>query len=124
MSVNNVSKYPISHSVQQNTFKFEELDMRFEDDTLKIKLKSPLLRPHNYTVTLENGILTLRVITEKVYVDKNQIFKTPVFTESFLSIPNAAYTNIIENYFTDEGLCITIEKNSTKKPYVTTYGVT
>jgi len=124
MSVNNISKYPISHSVQQNTFKLEELDMRFEDDTLKIKLKSPLLRANNYTVTLENGILTLRVITEKVHFDKKQVVKTPVFTESFLSIPNAAYTNIVEHCFTDKGLCFTIKKNSGKKPYVKTYGVT
>ncbi|MFC4635011.1 hypothetical protein ACFO3O_13905 [Dokdonia ponticola] len=124
MSVNDVSKYPISNSVQQNTFKLEELDMRFEDDTLKIKLKSPLLSANNYTVTLENGILTLRVITEKLYFDKNQVVKNPVFTESFLSIPNLSYNTIIENSFTGDGLCITVKKQYSKKPYAATYGVT
>ncbi|WP_299210553.1 hypothetical protein [uncultured Dokdonia sp.] len=98
--------------------------MRFEDDALKIRLKSPLLKAYNHTITLENGILTLRIMTEKVYVNKGQVLKTPVFTESFLSIPDPLYTHIEENSFIDDCLCITIRKKQARKSFITPYGIT
>lgn len=124
MSVHTINKYPISSSVRQYAFRFKELDMRFESDALKIRLKAPLLKAHNYTITLENGILTLRVMTEKLYMNKSQVLKTPVFIESFLSIPNPSYTYIKEHSFVENSLQITIVKKQTEERFVTPYGIT
>ena len=119
MSIHNVSKHPISHSNQKQSFKLKELEMKLENDALKIRLKATLLKAHNYAITLENNILNLRVMTEKKYVNTGQIIKVPVFVESFLSIPNPDYNRLVDSYFLDDCLHVTIGKTVKEEMFAT-----
>lgn len=119
MSIHNVSKHTISTSNQKQPFKLKELEMKLEDDALKIRLKAPLLKAHNYAITLEKNILNLRVMTEKKYVNTGQIIKVPLFTESFLSIPNPNYNRLVDSYFLDDCLHITIGKTVVEEVFAT-----